>query len=174
MMAVTRSIPLNPRGGGSTRSHASAVPPRAVRMNATCVALAALAFFADARFAAATASLTCDIDDAAIGFGVLASVGSSPDSLIGIVQGTLALKRAGDWPSVEIDLSDANLVQKWIDPPEMRLWLFVRGNKKIPEINLVIVAQRAANEEYGGRYRATVRTDGKTREHAGRVACTFG
>lgn len=174
MIAAAPRITRSPRGGPSMRPHASPVRPRAVRLNATRAALAALALLVDSRFAAATASLTCDIDDAAIELGLLASVGSSPDSLIGIAQGTLTLKRATDWPSAEIDLRDENLVQKWIDPPEMRLWLFVRGNKKIPEINLVIVAQRALNEEYGGRYRATVRTDGKTREHAGRVTCSFG
>jgi hypothetical protein len=156
------------------RSNASAVPRRAVRVKATCVALAALAFFVDSRFAVATASLTCDIDDAAIELGLLASMGSSPDSLIGIVQGTLTLKRAGNLPPVEIDLGNKNLAQKWFDPPEMRLWLFVDGNKKMPEINLVIVTQRTAYGEYGGRYRATVRTDDKTREHAGRVTCTLG
>jgi hypothetical protein len=143
-------------------------------MNATCVALAALAFFVDSRFAAATASLTCNIDDAAIELGLLASLGSSPSSLIGIVRGTLTLKRAGEWPPVEIHLRDENLAQKWFDPPEMRLWMFVHGDKKRPEINLVIVTQRAAYGEYGGHYRATVRTDGKTREHAGRVTCTLG
>src|SRR5262249_34104003 len=137
--AITCRHLLSPHGGRSTRSNSSAVPLRAVRKNATPVALAALAFFFDSTLAAATASLTCDIDDAAIELGLLASVGSLPDALIGSVQGTLTLKRAGDWPSVEIDLGDTNLAQKWIDPPEMHLWLFVRGDKKIPEIDLVIV-----------------------------------
>jgi hypothetical protein len=171
MMAGAPRIPVSPHG---MRSNAPAAPRRAVRMNATCVVLAALAFFVDSRFAAATASLTCDIDDAAIALGLLASVGSLPDALIGTVQGTLTLKRAGGSPPVEIDLGEENFAQRWIDPPEMRLWLFVRGDKRIPEINLVIVMQRTAYGEYGGRYRATLRSDGKTREHAGLVTCTLG
>jgi hypothetical protein len=130
-----------------------------------------LAFFVNPRFAAATDSLTCRIDDAAMELGLLASVGSSPSSLIGNLQGTLTLKRDKDWPAVEIDLGDEDLAQKWIDPPELRLWLFVGRNKKMPETDLVIVTQRAANRDYGGRYRATVRSGGKTREHAGRVTC---
>jgi hypothetical protein len=171
MMVVARRIPLSPGGGRSMRSNPWAVRPRAVRMNATRVALAAFAFFVASGFAAATDSLTCKIDDAAIEFGLLASVGSSPDSLIGIVQGTLTLKPARDWPSAEIELRDENLAQRWIDPPEIRLWLSVSGDKKRPKIDLVIVGQRAANGDYGGRFRATARTGDKTQERAGRVTC---
>lgn len=142
-------------------------------MNAARVVLAALAFCAHARFAAATDSLTCDIGDDAVELGLLASVGTSPFSLIDTVQGTLTLKPATDWPSAKIDLGHEHLVQKWVDPPELRLWLFVSGDKAMPEINLVIVTQRAAKGDYGGRYRATVRADGNTRERTGRVTCTL-
>jgi hypothetical protein len=140
-------------------------------MPATRLALAALAFLLDPRLAAATDSLTCDIDDADVQLGLLASVGSEPDALIGTMQGTLTLKPSRDWPPAEIKLSSENLAQTWVFPPEIRLWLFVRRNKKTPEINLVISTQRAANGDYGGRYRARAGTGDNIRERAGRVTC---
>lgn len=140
-------------------------------MNATRVALAALAFLVDSRFAAATDSLTCDIDDAAVQLGLLASVGSEPSALIGTMQGTLTLKPAREWPPAEIELSSENLAQTWVSPPEIRLWLFVKRNKKTPEINLVIGTQRTPDGDYGGRYRARVGTGDNVRERAGRITC---
>jgi hypothetical protein len=142
-------------------------------MNRARIAFAGAVVFASAGSAAATATLTCAIDDATMKLELLANVGTQASSAINGLRGSPTLKPAKDRPSDTIELARENLAQQWIEEPELRLWLSVTGDAT-PDIDLVIVTRRATDTDFRGRYRVTVRRSGKTFKAAGRVACAFG
>ena len=123
--------------------------------------------------AQATATLTCDIADAAVAFSLQTAVGSEGATFSGL-RGELTVKTGGGRPDGTVEIGQDNVAQRWIDGPELRLWLQHPGSEMGPVIDLVIVTRATSDTDYAGRYRLTLRAKGKTWQHKGRVGCVMG
>lgn len=106
-------------------------------------------------------------------FDLQGAVGTM-DSSLTTLRAEIKLKPLGGWPVMSFDLNGENLRQRWIAEPDLRLWLHqdVDGNE--PVVDLVLMTKQTSETDFSGRYRITVKANGKERKHAGRVTCVMG
>jgi hypothetical protein len=119
--------------------------------------------------ASATATLTCEIDDSVVEFNLQAAVGSS--SIVSSLQGRLDLKKRR--PAFGFDMNSENLLQQWINGPDLRL-RFHNADDDPVATELVIIATRVNELDFRGRYMLSVSQAGKAQKNSGRVKCGLG
>ena len=124
--------------------------------------------------AQATATLLCEINDKAIEVSLQGAVGSIASSISGL-QGEIGITAAGPEPARKIALNSDNLAQRWIDGPDLKLWLRAEHDKTTPELDLVIETKRKSNKSrhYAGSFRLTVEGAKAPRKFAGKVSCSI-
>ena len=121
--------------------------------------------------AQATATLTCDIKDAVLELSIQAAVGSF--STIGSLQGRLDLRGGNRLPQTAFDLTAENLLQQWIDEPDLRLHL--RSAFDAPtDVDLIITTRQTGAMTFRGDYRLKVSAAGKPQTRKGRASCELG
>ncbi len=119
----------------------------------------------------ATATLTCDIKDAAVAFNLQGAVGSL--STLGGVQGRLDLKGGKDWPRFGFDLDSESVIQQWIDGADLRLR--INGPQEHSMlIDLVILTRQKGDFGFPGAYKLKITDEGKSRTRNGKVNCVLG
>lgn len=122
--------------------------------------------------AAATATLTCDIEDTRVEFSLMGAVGSIPSFSINHAE--LELKAGAEWAPGKFEAAQITVAQRWILEPDLRLHLRVEPEGKTPEIDLVIVTKQKSEFDFAGTYRLTVVSGGKTVKKSGKAACGLG
>ena len=143
--------------------------PSHVRLARPWLCLAA--WLAMSASAAASATVTCNIDDKFVTFQMQAIAGRSGP--INYVQGgTLEFKPAAkvDLVSPQLTFDRTHIVQQWLLDSDMRLQIVIDDAETKQSVNLVILARLAAKtEKYFGRYLLKIWRDGKATELKGRI-----
>jgi len=139
------------------------IPPRSL------AAVATAAFLGLSSPAAATATLTCSVDDRVMTFDVMAAVGHEALTLSG-VKGQLRPKPAG--PAVE--LGSEALMQTWIEGDDLRLRFHVFAENDGPDLDLMVVTRRRTETDHVGRYRLRIGDGAKARVSRGPITCVVG
>lgn len=137
-------------------------------------AAAVAALLGQAGAAHATATLLCSIKDRSVAFALQGAVGSVAASLSGL-QGEIEMKPAGKAAGKTIELNADHLVQRWIDGPDLKLWLHADHDDKTPDLDLIIETRRKAkdSDSYVGRYRLTIEGENAPRLFAGKASCSI-
>ena len=121
--------------------------------------------------AAASATVTCDIDDKFVTFAMQAIAGRSGP--INYVQGgTIDIKPAANVKLVppQLTFDRTHIVQQWLLDSDMRLQIEIGNAEAKQSVNLVILARLdAKTEKYYGRYLLKIWRDGKATELKGRI-----
>ena len=121
--------------------------------------------------AAASATVTCDIDDKFVTFAMQAIAGrSGPIRQVHV--GTMRIKPAANVKLVSPQLSfdHSHIVQQWSLDSDMRLQIEIGDAAAKQNVNLVILARLdEKTEKYGGRYILKLTRAGETKELKGRI-----
>ena len=121
--------------------------------------------------AAASATVTCDIDDKFVTFKMLAIAGRS-GPITYVHGGTIELKPAAivKLVSPQLTFDHTHIVQQWSLDSDMRLQIEVGDAEAKQNVNLVIFARLdAKTEKYSGRYILKLTRAGETKELKGRI-----
>jgi hypothetical protein len=121
--------------------------------------------------AAASATVTCDIDDKFVTFEMQAIAGRS-GPIMQVQVGHIAIKPAAKVNLVlpQLSFDHAHIVQQWSLDGDMRLQIEIGNVEAKQNVNLVILARLdAKTEKYNGRYLLKILRDGKTIELNGRI-----
>ncbi len=140
----------------------------------TIGAALAAALCMQATSAHATATLLCSIKDKAFEFMLQGAVGSIASSLGGI-QGEIDMKAAGAEPARKVELNLDNIVQRWIEGQDLKLWLHGDHDDKTPDFDLIIETRRKTktSDNYTGAFRMTFEGAKGLRKFAGKVSCSI-
>ena len=121
--------------------------------------------------AAASATVTCDIDDKFVTFQMQAIAGRSGP--INHVQGgTIEIKPAANvnLVSPQLTFDRTHIVQQWLLDSELRLQIEIDDAEAKQNVSLVILTRLdAKTEKYHGRYLLKIWRDGKATELKGRI-----
>ena len=121
--------------------------------------------------AAASATVTCDIDDKFITFEMQAIAGSS-GPIAQVQVGAIAIKPAANVNPVspQLTFDHTHIVQQWSLDSDMRLQIEIGDAKAKQNVNLVILARlNEKTEKYAGQYILKIAIAGKTKELKGRI-----
>jgi hypothetical protein len=121
--------------------------------------------------AAASATVTCDIDDKFVTFAMQAIAGRA-GPITYVQGGTIQIKPAANVNLVSPQLSfdHTHIVQQWSLGDDMRLQIEVGDAEAKQNVNLVIFARLdAKTEKYSGRYILKLTRAGETKELKGRI-----
>ena len=121
--------------------------------------------------AAATATVTCDIDDKFITFEMQAIAGRS-GPIMQVQVGSIAIKPAAKvhLASPQLSFDHSHIVQQWSLDGNMRLQIEIGNAEAKQNVNLVILARLdTKTEKYYGRYLLKIWRDGKATELKGRI-----
>jgi hypothetical protein len=121
--------------------------------------------------AAASATVTCNIDDKFVTFEMQAIAGRS-GPITYVQGGTIEIKPAAavklTSPRITFDLT--HIVQQWSLGGDMRLQIEIGNAEAKQNVNLVIFAQlNKKTEKYSGQYILKIAITGKTKELKGRI-----
>lgn len=122
----------------------------------------------------ATATLLCEIKDKSLEFSLQGAVGSVASSISGL-QGEIDIKAAGGGPARKIELNTENLVQRWIEGLDLKLWLRAEHDGKTPELDLIIETRRKSSksDKYIGPFRLTVEGAKAPSKFTGKASCSI-
>ncbi len=125
--------------------------------------------------AAASATVTCGIDDKFIAFEMQATSGRS-GPITYVQGGTIRLKPASGHSIPAISFDYSHIMQQWLLGQDLRLQIEVTDERQKQTIGLVILARRNRDSDtYRGGYVLTVFGAGKTAEFKGRIKdCVAG
>ncbi len=121
--------------------------------------------------AAATATVTCDIDDKFVTLEMQAIAGRA-GPITQVQVGSIAIKPAAkvNLASPQLSFDHTHIVQQWSLDGDMRLQIEVDDAKAKQNVNLAILARLdAKTEKYHGRYLLKIWRDGKATELKGRI-----
>ena len=121
--------------------------------------------------AAASATVTCNIDDKFVTFEMQAIAGRS-GPITYVQGGTIRIKPAANVKLVSPQLSfdHSHIVQQWSLDSDMRLQIEIGDAAAKQNVNLVILARLdEKTEKYSGRYVLKILRDGKATELKGRI-----
>ena len=121
--------------------------------------------------AAASATVTCDIDDKFVTFAMQAIAGRS-GPITYVQGGTIEIKPAANVKLVSPQLSfdHTHIVQQWSLDSDMRLQIEIGDAAAKQNVNLVILARLdEKTEKYRGRYILKLTRAGETKELKGRI-----
>lgn len=140
----------------------------------TIGAALAAALCMQATAAHATATLLCSIKDKSFEFVLQGAVGSIASSLSGL-QGEIDMKAAGAEPARKVELNADNLVQRWIEGQDLKLWLHGDHDDKTPDFDLIIEAKRKTKTSgnYSGAFRMNFEGAKGPRKFAGKASCSI-
>jgi len=121
--------------------------------------------------AAASATVTCNIDDKFVTFEMQAIAGRA-GPITHVQSGTIEIKPAANvnLVSPQITFDHSHIVQQWSLDSDMRLQIEVGDAETKQNVNLVILARLDdKTEKYRGRYILKITRAGVTKELNGRV-----
>jgi hypothetical protein len=126
--------------------------------------------------AAATATVTCDINDKFVTLEMQAIAGrSGPIQQVHV--GAIAIKpAAGKLASPQVTFDQTHIVQQWILGSDLRLQIEVTDAAAKETVNLIISARLDSKREtYRGGYRLNIARGGKPAQFKGRIKeCVAG
>ncbi|MDK9696054.1 MAG: hypothetical protein OEL76_06675 [Siculibacillus sp.] len=136
----------------------------------TLFAVASLAAaFLHPGVAAATATLTCDVEEKSFAFHLQAAVGHEAMTLSGL-RGELRLDREG----IALDLDSEALMQAWIEGGDLRLRFHIYGEADRPDVDFVVLTRRRGETAHPGRYRLIIGGGETRRTRRGAIGCVLG
>jgi hypothetical protein len=121
--------------------------------------------------AAASATVTCNIDDKFVTFEMQAIAGRS-GPITYVQGGTIAIKPAVNvnLVSPQITFDHTHIVQQWSLDSDMRLQIEIGDAEAKQNVNLVILARLdEKTEKYRGRYVLKITRAGNTKQLNGRI-----
>jgi hypothetical protein len=121
--------------------------------------------------AAASATVTCDIDDKFVTFAMQAIAGRT-GPITQVQVGTITIKPAAkvNLVSPQLSFDHSHIVQQWSLDNDMRLQIEVGDATAKQNVNLVILARlNEKTEKYSGQYVLKIAILGKTKELKGRI-----
>ncbi|MBI3705186.1 MAG: hypothetical protein HY244_15410 [Rhizobiales bacterium] len=133
--------------------------------------LCLVAWLAMSAPAAASATVTCDIDDKLVTFAMQAITGRS-GPITHVQGGTIEIKPAANVKLVppQLTFDRTHIVQQWLLDRDLRLQIEIDNAEAKQSINLVILARlNRKTEKYAGQYVLKIAIAGKTKELKGRI-----
>ena len=85
------------------------------------------------------------------------------------------MKAAGAEPARKVELNADNLVQRWIEGQDLKLWLHGDHDDKTPDFDLIIEAKRKTKTSgnYSGAFRMNFEGAKGPRKFAGKASCSI-
>jgi hypothetical protein len=121
--------------------------------------------------AAATAGLTCTIDDGNLAFSLFAATNREHGSIVSVTESKLRLKsktliKLAPGFSGELKVEQDNIIQQWFLERELRIAINI--DNEHGELLLAIIGQ-GKGPRHSGRYTLKVSREGNSRTVTGRI-----